>query len=123
MRILPFPLQIFFLPPGLLSWQNPSAEKIFFFKKKESEVLKESDEAEVVSEILTVTHDHNNPFRVEFDDPAWRAHLPSLKPLGRSEISVPNPPIWIRILTILLKIRRYFRKVHSLFILESKKIR
>jgi hypothetical protein len=112
LAILPFPLLIFLLPPGLLSWQNPSAEKIFFFKKKESEVLGKSEEAEVVSEILTVTHDHNNPFRVEFDDPAWRAHLPSLKPLGRSETNLPDPLMWIRILTILLKIRRYFRKVH-----------
>ncbi len=112
MTILPFRLLNFFLPPGLLSWQNPSAEKIFFFKKKESEVLKESEETEVVSEILTVTHDHNNPFRVEFDDPAWRAHLPNLKPLGRSKTNLLDPLMWIRILTILLKIRRYFRKVH-----------
>ena len=38
----------------------------------------------VTPEILTVTHDHNNPFRVEFDDPQWRVHLASLKPVGLS---------------------------------------
>jgi hypothetical protein len=84
-------------------------------------VLKESEEAEVVSEILTVTHDHNNPFRVEFDDPAWRAHLPSLKPLGRPETSLPDPLMWIRILTILSKIRKYFRSVHCSCKKEKKR--
>ena len=72
---------------GLLSWQNPSAEKIFFFKKNTKpktslDLLNKSESTDVVSEILTVTHDHKNPFRVEFDDPGWRTYLPSLKPLG-----------------------------------------
>ena len=78
---------------GVLSWPNTSAEKIFLLKKKEDEILaglqndlvssEESTESEkpvsetpphstqIVAEILTVTHDHTNPFNVEFDDPNW----------------------------------------------------
>jgi hypothetical protein len=71
----------------LLSWQNPSAEKIFFFKQNSKtnnslDLLNKNESSDVVSEILTVTHDHKNPFRVEFDDPGWSAYLSSLKPLG-----------------------------------------
>jgi len=73
---------------GLLSWQNPSAEKIFFFKPKAENHLNlmndELDESDVTPEILTVTHDHDNPFGVDFDDPQWSAYLPNLKPLGLS---------------------------------------
>ena len=73
---------------GVLSWPNTSAEKIFLLKRKEDESKdsdaslgnsSDSDEskyeasnpAQVVAEILTVTHDHTNPFNVEFDDPKW----------------------------------------------------
>ena len=73
---------------GVLSWPNTSAEKIFLLKRKEDESkdsdasldnTSDSDEsrsefsnpAQVVAEILTVTHDHTNPFNVEFDDPKW----------------------------------------------------
>ena len=73
---------------GLPSWQNPSAEKIFFFKPKEENHLNlmrdEQEECDVTPEILTVTHDHDNPFGVDFDDPYWRNYLPNLKPLGLS---------------------------------------
>ena len=41
-------------------------------------------EAALVPEILTISHDHNNPYQLQFDDPSWRRHLPSLKPLGVS---------------------------------------
>ena len=44
----------------------------------------DKDENDVTSEILTVTHDHNNPFQVDFDDPQWSNYLPNLKPLGLS---------------------------------------
>lgn len=74
--------------PGVLSWQNPSSEKIFFLKPKTNNYLDlmkdEQDENDVSPEILTVTHDHNNPFQVDFDDPQWSNYLPSLKPLGLS---------------------------------------
>ena len=82
---------------GILSWPNTSAEKIFLLKKKEEEGhgnaadsgrSEESTPTEtgkgcppvpdtppnstqIVAEILTVTHDHTNPFNVEFDDPNW----------------------------------------------------
>ena len=73
---------------GVLSWQNPSAEKIFFFKPKSNQDLdllnEDFEESEVSSEVLTVTHDHNNPFRVDFDDPQWKNFMPNLKPLGLS---------------------------------------
>jgi len=82
---------------GILSWPNTSPEKIFFLKSGEKQEMEEesmsedgeSEEEEeegqaVTPEILTVTQDHSNPFRVEFDDPAWSRHLSSLKPLGLS---------------------------------------
>ena len=39
---------------------------------------------DLVPEILTITHDHRNPFKVDFDDPTWRQYITSLKPLGLS---------------------------------------
>jgi len=73
---------------GVLSWQNPSAERIFFFKPKSENhfdlIGEDPEESDFTSEILTVTHDHNNPFQVDFDDPQWKTYLPSLKPLGLS---------------------------------------
>jgi len=35
-----------------------------------------------VAEVLDVTHDHNSPFKLHFDDVSWKQHLSSLKPLG-----------------------------------------
>ena len=64
---------------GILSWPNTSPEKLFFLKRSESG-------SELVPEILTISQDHNNPFQVQFDDPNWRRHLPSLKPLGLSAL-------------------------------------
>ena len=79
---------------GILSWPNTSPEKLFFMKKVESgkEAAAEEQEgqeapateAALVPEILTISHDHNNPYQLQFDDPSWRRHLPSLKPLGVS---------------------------------------
>ena len=62
---------------GILSWPNTSAEKIFILKTEEEE-----KEEKIVPEILTITHDHRNPFKVDFDDPSWRQYFNSLKPLG-----------------------------------------
>jgi hypothetical protein len=70
------------------SWPNTSAEKIFLLKKKDDHPIESGTSLEsssessgpksesgvasqVVAEILTVTHDHTNPFNVEFDDPKW----------------------------------------------------
>ena len=39
-------------------------------------------ETQIVPEILTITHDHRNPFKVDFDDPLWKTYMESLKPLG-----------------------------------------
>ena len=36
------------------------------------------------TEILTITHDIHNPFRVDFDDPTWTKFSNHLKPLGLS---------------------------------------
>jgi hypothetical protein len=44
----------------------------------------ESKHRQITTEILTITHDHRNPFKVEFDDPAWREYIEHLKPLGLS---------------------------------------
>ncbi|CAB3361895.1 Hypothetical predicted protein [Cloeon dipterum] len=130
---------------GILSWPNPTAEKVFFLRSSskascsssnESLKKEESDEAstveigqedklnssqeenvekdqesnavkrendniniealdpeefenarltpQTVAEVLDLTHDHSSPFRLHFDDPGWRKHINSLKPLGLS---------------------------------------
>lgn len=33
-------------------------------------------------EVLDLTHQHEGPFEVHFDDTSWKKHLSSLKPLG-----------------------------------------
>ncbi|KAH8413530.1 hypothetical protein KR009_011998 [Drosophila setifemur] len=88
---------------GILSWPNPTAEKVFFLHNSDeaqhedgsgsqSSSESESDEAPdvdedhkergIVAEVLDLTHDQHCPFRLEFDDHEWKAHIKSLKPLG-----------------------------------------
>ncbi|KAK6643306.1 hypothetical protein RUM43_004811 [Polyplax serrata] len=103
---------------GILSWPNPTAEKVFFLRnsaqnQKSRESLnskcyssspqkpsgqglqmEESDDgvpskpfyrdsaSQTVAEVLDLTHDHSTSFRLQFDDPSWKQHLSSLKPLG-----------------------------------------
>ncbi|XP_068140127.1 LOW QUALITY PROTEIN: endoplasmic reticulum magnesium-transporting P-type ATPase [Drosophila tropicalis] len=91
---------------GILSWPNPTAEKVFFLHNTDEEVNledgthsqssgdTESDdlpdvdvdedhkERGIVAEVLDLTHDQHCPFRLEFDDHEWKAHIKSLKPLG-----------------------------------------
>ncbi|XP_076443312.1 transmembrane protein 94-like isoform X2 [Babylonia areolata] len=99
---------------GILSWANPSAEKVFFFSSSAKECLKldmtaagdtkagsvtestvkvhdnKRKKAKKFSrselpgrvEVLDLTHDAKDAFRVFFDDPEWRRHLDSVKPLG-----------------------------------------
>lgn len=33
-------------------------------------------------EVLDLTHNHHDPFKLHFDDHEWKKFLPSLKPLG-----------------------------------------
>jgi len=42
----------------------------------------EEKERGIVAEVLDLTHDQHCPFRLEFDDHEWKAHIKSLKPLG-----------------------------------------
>lgn len=80
---------------GILSWPNPTPEKVFFLKdsaeansKSSSESSLNSEESDpngkrgVTAEVLDITHDQNSPFKLEFDDHEWKHHLSSLKPLG-----------------------------------------
>ncbi|XP_069358868.1 transmembrane protein 94 isoform X4 [Maniola hyperantus] len=92
---------------GILSWPNPTAEKVFFLRNssptsqnssKTSLVdsmghqsqsnldqigdTKPNPEPSTIVEVLDLTHDQNAPFRVEFDEQRWRTHLARLKPLG-----------------------------------------
>lgn len=81
---------------GILSWPNPTPEKVFFLRdsvddidsksSNESSLSSESSDnnqkVEVIAEVLDVTHDQNSPFKLEFDDHEWKNHLSSLKPLG-----------------------------------------
>lgn len=81
---------------GILSWPNPTPEKVFFLRdatdsnSKSSECSLDSDNSEqhakvgVVAEVLDLTHDQNSPFKLEFDDHEWKNHINSLKPLGES---------------------------------------
>ncbi|XP_026332948.1 transmembrane protein 94 isoform X2 [Hyposmocoma kahamanoa] len=89
---------------GILSWPNPTAEKVFFLRNSnptshnssktslvgsmgQSQTTLEQHgdktaEPSTIAEILDLTHDQNAPFCVEFDDQRWRQHLARLKPLG-----------------------------------------
>uniref|UniRef100_A0A1B6BXT8 Cation-transporting P-type ATPase C-terminal domain-containing protein n=1 Tax=Clastoptera arizonana TaxID=38151 RepID=A0A1B6BXT8_9HEMI len=97
---------------GILSWPNPTAEKVFFLRSvedvppspSENSLDRHSENGDVfeaidrpidtehqhhcdsssqtVAEVLDLTHDRNCPFRLHFDDKGWKQHLPSLKPLG-----------------------------------------
>lgn len=86
---------------GILSWPNPTAEKIFFLRDSDRDTGDEGElstsecESEpqvsngpqtpkqgTVAEVLDLTHDQHSPFRLEFDDHAWKYHINSLKPLG-----------------------------------------
>ncbi|XP_015590634.1 transmembrane protein 94 isoform X3 [Cephus cinctus] len=96
---------------GILSWPNPTAEKVFFLRnasamsrasstvslEKQSDTATQNEQAKPeshrttyvhhdmshsVAEVLDLTHDHALPFKLQFDDHAWRLHLNSLKPLG-----------------------------------------
>ncbi|GFR98014.1 transmembrane protein 94 [Elysia marginata] len=93
---------------GILSWPNPSAEKVLFFssalkprqeeEEENSEVNKEerrperrkkrsrqeSDpDARCAIEVLDVTPDSGkDAFSLLFDDPRWKDHIAALKPLG-----------------------------------------
>ncbi|KAJ8730304.1 hypothetical protein PYW07_017342 [Mythimna separata] len=92
---------------GILSWPNPTAEKVFFLRNSSpsshnssktslvGSMGHQSDEQidtpldatntaepSTIVEVLDLTHDQNAPFCVEFDDQRWRQHLARLKPLG-----------------------------------------
>lgn len=86
---------------GILSWPNPTAEKVFFLHDSDDEHLDdrstscstlntesnrtsqaESKDGGIVAEVLDLTHDQHCPFRLEFDDHEWKTHIKSLKPLG-----------------------------------------
>lgn len=80
---------------GILSWPNPTAEKLFFFRDSTSDTASrkssrddlESDTSEQPSTVvLDLTHDQHSPFKLEFDDHEWKNHINSLKPLGMSII-------------------------------------
>uniref|UniRef100_A0A1A9WGE0 Transmembrane protein 94 n=1 Tax=Glossina brevipalpis TaxID=37001 RepID=A0A1A9WGE0_9MUSC len=85
---------------GILSWPNPTAEKVFFLHDAEDDDMEEKSgqmsvntegdladpvtqrESGIVAEVLDLTHDQHCPFRLEFDDHEWKNHIKSLKPLG-----------------------------------------
>ncbi|XP_018801463.1 PREDICTED: transmembrane protein 94 isoform X4 [Bactrocera latifrons] len=86
---------------GILSWPNPTAEKVFFLHDTDNDHLDdrstscstlntesnhtsqaESKNGGIVAEVLDLTHDQHCPFRLEFDDHEWKSHITSLKPLG-----------------------------------------
>ncbi|KAK9888015.1 hypothetical protein WA026_000299 [Henosepilachna vigintioctopunctata] len=91
---------------GILSWPNPTAEKVFFLHNKDESLassvipageLDSDTTCNTVSrrnlenqhvggrvEVLDITHDPHDPVKLEFDCLKWSKHLSSLKPLGLS---------------------------------------
>ncbi|XP_058815136.1 transmembrane protein 94 isoform X2 [Topomyia yanbarensis] len=97
---------------GILSWPNPTAEKVFFLRSAsndENHTTDQSDQSSLnsqccqehyhplshilelssqkegcgaIAEVLDLTHDQHSPFKLEFDDHDYKNHLSSLKPLG-----------------------------------------
>lgn len=91
---------------GILSWANPTAEKVFFLHNNNvspssslsnlGDLTTDGDSAggtphhyscdnspnTAVVEVLDLTHNHSEPFKLHFDDHDWQRHLASLKPLG-----------------------------------------
>ncbi|KAK4874485.1 hypothetical protein RN001_013845 [Aquatica leii] len=92
---------------GILSWPNPTAEKVFFLHNTDTlsqasslanlgDLSTDADSLHATSdsihnnenflttvpEVLDLTHDQNHPFKLHFDDTSWQKHLNSLKPLG-----------------------------------------
>lgn len=87
---------------GILSWPNPTAEKVFFLRENykvsndddksdfAASMQLENDPADnniqkkigAIPEVLDLTHDQYCPFRLEFDDHDWINYIKSLKPLG-----------------------------------------
>ncbi|XP_022917175.2 transmembrane protein 94 isoform X1 [Onthophagus taurus] len=100
---------------GILSWPNPTAEKVFFLRNsdnlskssslnsnlddieceidenltnkeggKETSEFNEDCASSTVGEVLDLTHNQSDPFKLHFDDRKWEKFLTSLKPLGLS---------------------------------------
>ncbi|KAJ8928345.1 hypothetical protein NQ314_019075 [Rhamnusium bicolor] len=91
---------------GILSWPNPTAEKVFFLHNHTDDSTSSSldnlndlstdmdnsmnqnynfhpeSPTSATAEVLDLTHNHHDPFKLHFDDHDWHKHLPSLKPLG-----------------------------------------
>ncbi|XP_050510004.1 transmembrane protein 94 isoform X2 [Diabrotica virgifera virgifera] len=87
---------------GILSWPNPTAEKIFFLHNQHHDSHSSSldnvndlssdidsmfpnfqpESPSAVTEVLDLTHRHNDPFKLHFDDQEWNRYLSNLKPLG-----------------------------------------
>lgn len=77
---------------GILSWPNPTAEKVFFLREhtddvnaSDSSLSSASSDPKVtgpVAEVLDLTHDQHSPFKLDFDDHEWKNQISSLKPLG-----------------------------------------
>ncbi|GAB0089019.1 transmembrane protein 94 [Sergentomyia squamirostris] len=81
---------------GILSWPNPTAEKVFFLRDSRDKPSAHSSSTSFesqqsgqrpqkeksVAEVLDLTHDQHSPFKLEFDSKNWREHMDSLKPLG-----------------------------------------
>jgi hypothetical protein len=92
---------------GILSWPNPTAEKVFFLHNNENpsspssslgnvgDLAADGDSAggtphhynyetsnTATAEVLDLTHNHSDPFKLHFDDHDWSRFLTSLKPLG-----------------------------------------
>ncbi|CAD7091091.1 unnamed protein product [Hermetia illucens] len=89
---------------GILSWPNPTAEKVFFLHNADEKEMESSEEnsdddvvpppptapqtehnsekSGIVAEVLDLTPNQQCPFKLEFDDHEWKNHITSLKPLG-----------------------------------------
>ncbi|KAK2726036.1 hypothetical protein QYM36_000482, partial [Artemia franciscana] len=74
---------------GILSWLNPTAEKIFFLTtgRHDREIErkkrhKQGTEYGTQVEVLDLTHDITSTFTLQFDDQSWKNYVSNLKQLG-----------------------------------------
>lgn len=94
---------------GILSWPNPTAEKVFFLRNADhssnssslenvGDINTDTDSLDArvcaaseisqmynehaIGEVLDLTHDQMDPFKLHFDDQEWNRYINSLKPLG-----------------------------------------
>jgi hypothetical protein len=69
---------------GVLSWPNPTPEKIFIFNDNTDCNQPTTNTGPLTVEVLNLTQQSDVAFAVGFDDPNWSLFLPNLKPIAEN---------------------------------------